>query len=123
MQMKRMLNNFGSAGLAVLLGMAPVARLHAQSRESSEHKILLQADLKAGQVLRYELEAAGSFVPIADASGAILTPPRGPCDYALTAIVALRPQAADKDGNTPVEARYSEARVSSARCALLREGL
>jgi hypothetical protein len=121
MQMKRVLNNFGSAGLAVLLGMAPVARLHAQSRESGEHKILLQAHLKAGQVLRYELEAAGSFVPIADASGAILTPPRGPCDYALTAIVALRPQAADKDGNTPVEARYSEARVTSVRCALLSE--
>ena len=30
----------------------------------------------------------------------------------------MRPQAADKDGNTPVEARYSETRVTSVRCAL-----
>jgi hypothetical protein len=90
-----------------------------QSQATPErHKILLQADLKAGQVLRYELEAAGSFLPIADASGAILSPPRGPCDYALAAILTLRPQAPDKDGNTAVEARYSETRVTSVRCAL-----
>jgi hypothetical protein len=82
------------------------------------YKILLQADLKPGQVLRYELEAAGSFLPVADLSGAILTPPRGPCDYALAAIVTLRPQATNKDGNTPVEAAYSDAHVTSVRCAL-----
>lgn len=116
--MKRLPNILGSAGLAAMLTVAPVVGLRAQSRDSGEHKILLQADLKAGQVLRYELEAAGSFLPIADASGAILTPPRGPCDYALAAIVTLRPQAPDKDGNTPVEARYSETRVTSVRCAL-----
>lgn len=95
------------------------SRLCAQSRPTAaQHKILLQAELKPGEVLRYELEAAGSFLPIADASGAILTPPRGPCDYALSAIVTLRPQAPDKDGNTPVEARYSETRVTSVRCAM-----
>jgi hypothetical protein len=94
-----------------------VVRTHAQSR-AGEHKLLLRADLKPGEVLRYELEAAGSFLPIADASGAILTPARGPCDYALAAIVTLRPLAPDKDGNTPVEAKYSETRVTSVRCAL-----
>src|SRR5580693_1682941 len=105
-------------GLALFFSVGPaVARVHAQSR-TSQHRLLLQADLKPGEVLRYELEAAGSFLPIADASGAILSPPRGPCDYALASIVTLRPQAPDKDGNTPVEARYSETRVTSVRCAL-----
>jgi hypothetical protein len=92
-------------------------RMHGQSR-TGQHKLLLRADVKAGEVLRYELEAAGSFLPIADASGAILAPARGPCDYALAAMVTLRPQAPDKDRNTPVEARYSETRVTSVRCAL-----
>jgi hypothetical protein len=90
---------------------------HAQSK-TSQHKLLLQADLKPGEVLRYELEAAGSFLPIADASGANLFPARGPCDYAMAAIVTLRPQPADKDGNIPVEATYSDTRVTSVRCAL-----
>jgi hypothetical protein len=114
----RRLNSIFVTGLAlwVCAGMA-VVRTHAQSR-AGEHKLLLRANLKAGEVLRYELEAAGSFLPIADASGAILTPTRGPCDYALAAIVTLRPQAPDKDGNTPVEATYSETRVTSVRCAL-----
>ena len=35
--------------------------------------------------------------------------------------MTLRPQAADKDGNTPVEATYSDARVTSVRCAPLSE--
>ncbi len=105
-------------GLALLFCSGPaVVGVHAQAR-ASEHKVLLRADFKAGEVLRYELEAAGSFLPIADASGAILSPPRGPCDYALASIVTLHPQAPDKDGNTPVEARYSETRVTSVRCAL-----
>jgi len=91
--------------------------LHAQSK-TSQHKLLLQADLKPGEVLRYELEAAGSFLPIADASGANLFPARGPCDYAMAAIVTLHPQPADKDGNIPVEATYSDTRVTSVRCAL-----
>jgi hypothetical protein len=105
-------------GLALFFSVGPaVARVHAQSR-TSQHKLVLQADLKPGEVLRYELEAAGSFVPIADASGAILAPARGPCDYDMAAIVTLRPQATDKDGNTPVEASYSETRVTSVRCAL-----
>ncbi len=107
---------FEIASLALLLGMGP-ARMHAQSR-TAPRQVLLQADVTPGQVLRYELEAAGSFQPIADASGVMLNPPRGPCDYALAAIVILRPQAADKDGNTPVEAKYSEARVTSVRCSL-----
>src|SRR5271166_3119297 len=102
--------------LALLLCVGPtVAR--AQSR-SGQHKLLLQADFKPGEVLRYELEAAGSFLPVADASGANLFPARGPCDYAMAAIVTLRPLPADKDGNIPVEAQYSETRVTSVRCAL-----
>jgi hypothetical protein len=116
--MQRLHSIFVNVSLALLFcaGMAAV-HARAQSR-ATEHKVLLRADLKPGEILRYELEAAGSFLPIADASGAILTPPRGPCDYALAAIVTLRPLAADKDGNTPVEARYSETRVTSVRCAL-----
>lgn len=81
-------------------------------------KLLLEADFKPGETVRYELEAAGSFVPIADASGAILTPPRGPCDYALSAIVTLHALNSDKDGNTPIEARYSDTRVTSVRCSM-----
>src|SRR5580693_7655884 len=105
-------------GLALFFSVGPaVARVHAQSR-TSQHRLLLQADLKPGEVLRYELEAAGSFLPIADASGANLFPARGPCDYAMAAIVTLHPQPADKDGNIPVEATYSDTRVTSVRCAL-----
>jgi hypothetical protein len=116
--MHRRILNFATGGIVVLLCVGG-ARLEAQSRPvSAPHKILLQAEVKLGEVLRYELEAGASFLPIADASGAILTPVRGPCDYAMSAIVTLRPQAADKDGNTPVEARYSETRVTSVRCAL-----
>lgn len=93
--------------------------LRAQGKAASApHKILLRADIKPGEVLRYELEAAASFLPVADASGANLFPPRGPCDYALAAVVTLRPQALDKDGNVPVEARFSETRVTSVRCAM-----
>lgn len=111
--MKRPLTILGIASLALLFCVDP----QAQSR-AAQRKILLQAEIKPGEVLRYELEAAGSFLPIADASGALLNPPRGPCDYALSAIVTLRPQAPDKDGNTPVEARYSETRVTSVRCTM-----
>jgi len=94
------------------------SNLWAQTRPVPPAKLLLRADLKRGEVLRYELEAAGSFVPIADASGAILAPRRGPCDYSLTAIVTLHPQTPDRDGNIPVEAKYSETRITSVRCAL-----
>src|SRR5260370_3840261 len=114
--MRRLHSIFVNVSLALLL-CGGAAVVQAQSR-TGQHKVLLKADLKPGEVLRYELEAAGSFLPIADASRAILTPPRGPCDYALAAIVTLRPQASDKDGNTPVEARYSETRVTSVRCAI-----
>ena len=107
------------AGLALLFFGTGRAEVRAQAQSpTTQQKNLLRADLRPGEVLRYELEAAGSFLPVADASGAILAPPRGPCDYALAAIVTLRPQEPDKDGNTPVEARYSETRVTSARCAL-----
>jgi hypothetical protein len=108
----------GTAALALCMAAGPES-MQAQARP--QHKILLQADLKPGDVLRYELEAAGSFLPISDASGAILTPARGPCDYALAAIVTLRPLGPDKDGNIPVEARYSETRVTSVRCSLFSE--
>jgi hypothetical protein len=118
--MNRPLSHFAIIGLALTLGTGPAAlRLAGQSHAThAPHKLLLHADVTPGEVLRYELEAAASFLPVADASGAILTPPRGPCDYALAAIVTLRPQAADKDGNFPVEARYSDMRVTSVRCAL-----
>jgi len=116
--MNRELSIFAIAGLALTLGLA-APRVEGQTHAApAPHKLLLHADVKPGEVLRYEVEAAASFVPIADASGAILTPARGPCDYALAAIVTLRPQAADKDGNFPVEARYSDLRVTSVRCAL-----
>jgi hypothetical protein len=115
--MKRIILGLARASLALGLG-ATAAYVPAQAHSpKDQRKILLQAEVKAGEVLRYELEAGGSFLPTADASGAILTPARGPCDYALAAIVSLRPMAADKDGNTPVEARYSQARVTSVRCA------
>jgi len=111
--MKRLLFTFGAGSLVLF------AAVCSDGQTRPAEKILLQADFKPGEVLRYEIEAAGSFLPITDSSGAILTPPRGPCDYGLAAIVTLRPQQADKDGNTPVEARYSETRVTSVRCALL----
>jgi hypothetical protein len=107
-------------GMALLFWAGPAAlRMPAQaSGTTARHKLLLRAAVKPGEVLRYELEAAGSFLPIADASGAILSPPRGPCDYALAAIVTLRALAPDRDGNIPVEAVYSRTRITSARCAL-----
>ena len=111
-----------SIALAVVAAVwAGPALPRLQAQAPAQHKILLQADLRPGTVLRYELEAAGSFLPVNGANGAILMPPRGPCDYAMAAIVTLRPQAADKDGNTPVEARYSEARMTSVRCALFSD--
>ena len=110
--MKRLFLPFGAAYLMLF------ATVYSRAQTKPGEKILLQAEVKPGEVLRYELEAAGSFLPITDSSGAILTPPRGPCDYSLAAIVTLRPQPDDKDGNTPVEARYSDTRVTSVRCAL-----
>jgi len=106
---------------AVLLACAcgRGGRVEAQSRApKTQAKILLQAEIKPGEALRYELEAAAAFLPIANVSGANLSPARGPCDYAMSAIVTLRPEPPDKDGNIPVEARYSETRVTSVRCAL-----
>jgi hypothetical protein len=116
--MKRHRVIFGIAMLA-LTGGADRASLHAQTR--APRKVQLEAEFKPGQILRYEVEAAGSFQPISDAVGALLNPPRGPCDYALAAIVTLRPQPPDKDGNTPVEASYSETRMTSVRCSLFSE--
>src|SRR5579864_6455198 len=110
--MKRLLLNFGVGWLLLFAAVCT----YAQTKPGE--KILLQAEVKPGDVLRYELEAAGSFLPITDSSGAILTPPRGPCVYSLAAIVTLRPQPTDKDGNNPVEARYGETRVTSVRCAM-----
>src|SRR5215467_6339143 len=109
--MKRQFLTFGT-------GLLLLAAVCLQGQTKPTQKILLQAEVKPGDVLRYELEAAGSFLPVTDSSGAILTPARGPCDYSLAAIVTLRPQPEDKDGNTPVEARYSDTRVTSVRCAL-----
>jgi hypothetical protein len=109
---------FANTALALTLCAAFAnVRLHAQSAMQPS-KLTLQAQVKPGETLRYELEAAGSFVPVADASGAILTPPRGLCEYALAAIVTLRPLPPDNNANIPVEARYSETRVTSSRCAL-----
>ena len=115
--MKSFVSILGGGVVLLVCGLGFVPA-NAQLPTSAQNKILLHADWKPGEVVRYELEAAGSFLPITDSSGAILTPPRGPCDYALAAIVTLRPQAPDKDGNVPVEARYSESRATSVRCAL-----
>jgi len=117
--MKRLRLTHGIALLA-LWSSAGSLSLHAQVHSS--HKVLLEAELKPGQTLRYEIEATGSFLPISDAVGAMLNPPRGPCDYALASIVTLHPQPPDKDGNIPVEARYSETRTTSVRCSLFSEG-
>src|SRR5258708_19946878 len=105
--MKRTLCIFVHTALAVMLCTPSVTRVDAQAA-SAPHKLMLHADLKPGDVLRYELEAAGSFVPVADASGAILTPPRGLCEYALAAIVTLRPQDPDKDATIPSQPPYTE---------------
>jgi hypothetical protein len=115
--MKRRFLTLAAGCLALFVCGEVPAVLSAQTA-STPHKVRLNTELKPGEVLRYELEAVGSFVPITDSVGAILNPPRGPCDYSMTAIVALRPLVPDKDGNTPVEARYSDARVTSVRCSL-----
>jgi len=115
----RRLGHISFAFSLALLAAFASAQTESPSRaNTAPKKLLLQSELKEGEVLRYELDAAGSFLPTADASGAILSPPRGPCDYAMSAIVTLRPQPPDKDGNTPVEARYSETRMTSVRCTL-----
>src|SRR5579863_292135 len=96
---------------------AEPSRLSAQDKpQSAAHPVMLRAELKPGDVLRYELEASASFLPQADIRGAGVKLPWGPCDYSLAAIVTLRPRAVDKDGNIPVEATYSETRVTSVRC-------
>jgi hypothetical protein len=105
---------------ALLLGVATVSfaagQATAKNAASASRTVVLRAELKPGEVLRYELEGSVSFLPQAETLGAEVSPPRGPCDYSLAAIVTLRPRPADKDGNTPVEATYSEARVTSTRC-------
>src|SRR5438270_224733 len=116
--MKRHCMIHGIALLALWSGAGSLS-LHAQAHTS--HKVLLEAELRPGQTLRYEIEAAGSFLPISDAIGAMLNPARGPCDYALASIVTLRPQPPNTEGNIPVEARYSETRVTSLRCSLFSE--
>ncbi len=116
--MNRRRSIFVVTGMALMFCAWPAALSMQAQSSSGPHKILLRATVMPGEVLRYELEAAGSFLPIADASGAILSPPRGPCDYALASIVTLRAQAPEKGGNTPVEAVYSQTRITSTRCAL-----
>jgi hypothetical protein len=121
LRMKRPRSIVASTGIVLLCVFSAgpaILPMRAQSAAPARPKLLLRAAVKPGEVLRYELEAAGSFLPIADASGAILGPPRGLCDYAIAAIVTLSAQAPDKDGNIPVEAVYSHTRVTSARCAL-----
>ncbi|MGA9977663.1 MAG: hypothetical protein WBQ08_03315 [Candidatus Sulfotelmatobacter sp.] len=103
--------------VALLCVVSATPRLSAQARtQSGPSPVELRAELKPGDVLRYELEASASFLPQADVRGAGVKLPWGPCDYSLAAIVTLRPRALDKGGNTPVEATYSETRVTSVRC-------
>lgn len=103
--------------VALFCAVSAAPRLSAQARtQSSPRAVELRAELKPGDVLRYELEASASFLPQADIRGAGVKQPWGPCDYSLAALVTLRPRAVDKDGNTPVEATYSETRVTSVRC-------
>jgi len=114
-----------AAGVFLLtMGTASPATPHGAARSGTPNaprSISLQAELKPGQLLRYELEGSVSFVPQADASDAAVSPARGPCDYSLAAIVTLRPRPPDKDGNTPVEATYSETRVTSFRCSAVSQ--
>src|ERR1700683_3862456 len=93
LRMKKVASILGAGGLALLICGMGFVPANAQSQPTTQNRILLHADWNPGEVVRYELEAAGSFLPITDSSGAILTPSRGPCDYALAVIVALRPQA------------------------------
>jgi hypothetical protein len=111
------------AGIALVCGLVVAAWAQSPGLTSSQsvaplgtHPLALRAELNAGDVLRYELEASASFLPQADILSAGVKQPWGPCDYSLAAIVTLRPRAVDKDGNTPVEATYSETRVTSVRC-------
>ena len=105
--MKRLHSTFVFTGVVLLFCAGPSAvRLQAQLPATPERqKILLSANLKPGDVLRYELEAAGSFLPIADASGAILSPPRGPCDYALAASVTLADSSMAMRSRQPARVR------------------
>ena len=106
-------------GLAVGCAATAAGQAAREAGVPTSRAQLLRADLKPGEVLRYELEANASFLPQAEVAGAAVTPASGPCDYSLAAIVTLRPQPPDKNGNTPVEATYSDARVNSVKCAPL----
>ncbi|MFZ0958788.1 MAG: hypothetical protein WAN60_20790 [Candidatus Sulfotelmatobacter sp.] len=114
----RVLRGIALVGSLAVTGWAQDSgqRYSQAALASGSRPVLLRAELKPGDVLRYELEASASFLPQADVRGAGVKLPWGPCDYSLAAIVTLRPRAIDKDGNTPVEATYSETRVTSVRC-------
>ncbi|HEY6337404.1 MAG TPA: hypothetical protein VIW68_02820 [Candidatus Sulfotelmatobacter sp.] len=106
-----------AAIICCLFSKPATPQFNAQAKSPSvPQAVTLRADLKPGEVLRYELEASASFLPQADIRGAGVKLPWGPCDYSLAAIVTLRPRTLDKDGNIPVEATYSETRVTSVRC-------
>jgi len=119
--MNRTTSILASTAIAVMQSAWPASSCARAQAASPSRAVSLRAEIKPGEVLRYELEGSASFLPQADAAGAAVTPARGPCDYSLAAIVTLRPQPVDKDGNTPVEAAYSEVRVTSVRCYPLSE--
>ena len=121
--MKMQLSIRSLAAAALVCGLVVTAGAQDSSKGASpalegygSRPVALRAKLRPGDVLRYELEASASFLPQADIRGASVKLPWGPCDYSLAAIVTLRPRAVDKDGNIPVEATYSETRMTSVRC-------
>src|SRR5258708_12349459 len=103
--MKRTLSIFVNTAVSLMLCASYATHLDAQAA-SAPHKLMLHADLKPGDFLRYELEAAGSFVPVADASGAILTPPRGLSESPLPATVTFPPQVPLQHAHIPLIPHY-----------------
>jgi hypothetical protein len=116
--LKQPLSTVASITLMLLSSIGPfLASSYAQTAKDPDHPILLRAEIKPGEVLRYELQGTASFLPQQEtAQWKLVDPAVGPCDYAVTAIVTLRAQPPDKDGNTPVEATYSDVLLTSVRC-------
>jgi len=67
----------GVLAFAASDGMAPL-----QKAAPANRAVLLRAELKSGQVVRYELEGSASFLPQSEAGGDF-TPSRAACDYSV----------------------------------------
>ncbi len=76
----------------------------------------LSANLRTEDVLRYEIETNTSY-SFAVARGYNTNLPHGPCQYSVSAVLALTLGSIASDGNLPVQARYEEPRITSWRCS------